>query len=127
MDAPICPFPVMTSTDAQSIGYAPFNRVPTLPIEIPDGGFTLSTKTSDGLRVTFYFGPYETGGPPRFIDIQYHDAGMTVPGADGQPVPVFDMLTIAEKGRHPYDSRKAEISDKPSIAVLLLGRRSGAD
>lgn len=127
MDHPLPPagagqLSVMTGDDAHSIGFARFNRVPTLPVEIPDGGFTLSTKTSEGLRVTFYFGPYRTDGPPRFVDIQYHDAGMTVPDGDGAPAPVFDMLTIAEKGRHPYDSRKSAISAKPSIAVLLLDR-----
>lgn len=90
--------PVMTSEDAESIGFASFNRVPTLPIDIPDGGCTVSAKTSEGRRVTFYFGPYRTGRPPRFIDIQYHDAGMTVPDGGGVPAPVFDMLTIAEKG-----------------------------
>ncbi len=118
----ICQLPVMTSADAASIGSAIFNHVPTLPIDIPDGGFTVSAKTSEGLRVTLYFGPYQTCGPPRFIDIQYHDAGMTVPDGGGSPTPVFDMLTIAEKGHHPYDSRKAEVSEKPSIAVLLLDR-----
>lgn len=112
--------PIMTRADAESIGFAIFNHVPTLPIDIPDGGFTISAKTSEGLRVTFYFGPYRTGGPPRFIDIQYQDSGMAVPGGDVSPVPVFDMLTIAEKGIHRYDSRKADISEKPSIAVVLL-------
>lgn len=73
--ASICQLPVMTSTDAESIGFAIFNHVPTLPIDIPDGGFTVSAKTSEGLRVTFYFGPSRTGGPPCFIDIQYHDLG----------------------------------------------------
>jgi hypothetical protein len=47
---------------------------------------------------------------------------MTVPDGDGKPAPVFDMLTIAEKGRQPYDSRNADVSAKPSIAVLLLDR-----
>ncbi|AMK24711.1 MULTISPECIES: hypothetical protein [Sphingomonadales] len=112
--------PIMTRADAESIGFATFNHVPTLPVDIPDGGFTISAKTSEGLRVTFYFGPYHTGGPPRFIDIQYRDSAMTVPGGDGSPVPVFDMLTIAEKGIHRYDSRKADTSEKPSIAVVLL-------
>lgn len=116
----ISQLPVMTRADAESIGFAIFNHVPTLPVDILDGGFTISAKTSEGLRVTFYFGPYRTGGPPRFIDIQYQDAGLAVPGGDGSPVPVFDMLTIAEKGIHRYDSRKADISEKPSIAVVLL-------
>lgn len=62
--------PIMTRADAESIGFAIFNHVPTLPVDIPDGGFTISAKTSEGLRVTFYFGPYRTGGPPRFIDIE---------------------------------------------------------
>src|SRR3546814_10142777 len=55
--------------------------------------------------------------------IQFHDAGMTMPAANGSPMPVFDMLTIARGGRQPYDSRKAELDDKPSIAVLLLDHR----
>lgn len=124
--ARISQLPVMTRADAESIGFAIFNHVPTLPIDVPDGGFTVSAKTSEGLRVTFYFGPYRTGGPPRCIDIQYHDTGMTVPDGGGSPVPVFDMLTIAEKGRHTYDSRKSDISEKPSIAVLLLDKPEAA-
>lgn len=120
--ASIHQLPVMTSADAESIGFAIFNHVPTLPIDIPDGGFTVSAKISEGLRVTFYFGPSRTGGPPCFIDIQYHDAGMTVPDGGGSPAPVFDMLTIAVKGRHAYDSRKYDTSEKPSIAVLLLDK-----
>lgn len=114
--------PIMTRADAESIGFATFNHVPTLPVDIPDGGFTISAKTSEGLRVTFYFGPYRTGGPPRCIDICYHDASMTVPDGGGSPVPVFDMFTIAEEGRHPYDSRKSDVSEKPSIAVVLLDK-----
>jgi hypothetical protein len=125
--ASIRQLPVMTSMDAESIGFAIFNHVPTLPIDIPDGGFTITAKTSEGRRVTFYFGPNRTGGPPRFIDIQFHDAGMTVPDGGGDPAPVFDMLTIAEKGRQPYDSRKSEPSDKPSIAVILLEQPGDTD
>lgn len=120
--ASIGQLPVMTSADAESIGFAIFNHVPTLPIDIPDGGFTVSAKTSEGLRVTLYFGPYRTGGPPRCLDICYHDSAMTVLDGGGSPVPVFDMLTISEKGRHTYDSRKFDISEKPSIAVLLLDK-----
>lgn len=125
--ASICQLPVMTSTDAESIGFAIFNHVPTLPIDIPDGGFTVSAKTSEGLRVTFCFGPYRTGGPPRCIDIRYHDAGMSVPDGGGSPVPAFDMFTIAENGHNTYDSRKSDLSEKPSIAVLLLDKPETTD
>ncbi|WP_336963677.1 hypothetical protein [Sphingobium aquiterrae] len=124
--ASIRQLPVMTNADAASIGFAIFNHVPTLPIDIPDGGFTISAKTSEGRRVTFYFRPYRTGGPPRCVDIQCHD-GLTVPDGGGVPTPVFDMLVIAEEGRQPYDSRKSPISEKPSIAVLLLDQAAGTD
>ncbi|SNS68923.1 hypothetical protein SAMN06295912_11291 [Sphingomonas laterariae] len=119
--------PIMTGARAESMGFAPFNDVPTLPVDILDGGFTISARSSEELRVTFHFGPYRTDGPPRFVDIQFHDSGMTVPDGGGAPAPVFDMLTIAEQGRQPYDSRKAAISDKPSIAVLLLDRPGDPD
>ncbi|HEX7783439.1 MAG TPA: hypothetical protein VF509_11595 [Sphingobium sp.] len=115
----ITSLPVMTARDAQAIGFAVFNAVPTLPIDIPDGGFTLSAKTSEGRRITFYFGPYVTGGPARFVDIQY-DAGATVPDARGAPTPVFDMFTIGHGDARAYDSRSEEPIGKPSIAAILL-------
>src|SRR5690606_20660735 len=112
--------PVMTARDAESIGFARFNDVPTLPIDIPDGNFTISARTSDGRRITFFFGEYQRGTPPSFVDIQYHDNGTTIPNADGGTSPSFDMLTIGQGGRHAYDSRRHSSDEKPSIAVILL-------
>lgn len=112
--------PVMTATDAQAIGFARFNDVPTLPIDIPDGDFTVSVKTSDGRRVTFFFGAYRRGAPPRFVDIQYHDSGTVIPNASGGTSPTFDLFTIGGGGSNAYDSRKHLADEKPSIAVLLL-------
>lgn len=116
----ITSLPVMTARDAQAIGFAAFNAVPTLPIDLPDGGFTLSAKASEGRRITFYFGPYVTGGPARFVDIQYHDAAATVQDARGAPAPVFDIFTIGHGDRRAYDSRSDETIGKPSIVVILL-------
>lgn len=70
--ADITTLPVMTAADAESIGFARFNDVPTLPVDIPDGNFTITAKTSDGRRVTFFFGEHKRGAPPSFVDIQYH-------------------------------------------------------
>jgi hypothetical protein len=47
---------------------------------------------------------------------------MTVPDGGGEPTPVFDMLTIAHKGKQPYDTSNAPIDEKPSIAVILMER-----
>lgn len=119
--ADITTMPVMTAADAASIGFARFNDVPTLPVDIPDGNFTISAKTSDGRRITFFFGEYARGAPPSFVDIQYHDSGTTIENANGGRSPAFDMLTIGLGGRHVFDSRKLDRDDKPSIAVILLG------
>ena len=114
------PFPVMTAADAEAIGFARFNECPHLVVDVPDGGFTVTTRTTEGNRTTLYFGPSRQGGPATFIDIQYHDAGATIPDGRGEPSPVFDMLTIGRGGYNAYDSRDAVTGDKPSIAVILL-------
>jgi len=119
--ADITSLPVMTAADAESIGFARFNDVPTLPIDIPDGNFTITAKTTDGRRITFFFGEHRRGSPPGFVDVQFHDHGATIPNADRGRSPVFDMLTIGRGGRQVFDSRKLEVDDKPSIAVILLG------
>lgn len=118
--------PVMTAADAESIGFTRFNDVPTLPIDIPDGNFTISAKTTDGRRITFFFGEHRRGAPPSFVDIQYHDHGATILNADGGRSPIFDMLTIGLRGRQVFDSRKLDDDNKPSIAVILLGEPHGA-
>jgi hypothetical protein len=107
----VVPFPPVIPADAVAAGYAEFNRNPTLCIDIPDGGFTLSAKTSEGKRITFAFQPYVTGGPPKCVDIQYHDSGLPL-GRNGSPL--FDVLLFGEKD---YDSRK---HGKPGIACVLM-------
>ena len=111
----------MTASDAEAIGFARFNDVPTLAVDIPDGNFTISARTSDGRRITFFFGEYQRGAPPSSVDIQYHDNGSAIPNANGGTSPTFDMLTIGRGGNHAYDSRLHPADDKPSIAVILLG------
>ena len=124
--ANITTLPIMTAADAESIGFARFNDVPTLPIDIPDGNFTISARTSDGRRITFFFGEYRRGAPPSFVDVQFHDAGSTIENANGGRSPTFDMLTIGLGGRQVFDSRKAAPDDKPSIAVILIGKPGDA-
>lgn len=119
--ADITTLPVMTAADAESIGFARFNDVPTLPIDIPDGNFTIAAKTSDGRRITFFFGEYEPGAPPSFVDVQYHDSRTSIANANGGTSPTFDLLTIGLGGRQVFDSRKLTADDKPSIAVILIG------
>ena len=45
--------------------YAMFNGGRHLCVNIPDGHFTISTRTNSGKKVTFAFVPYRTGEPKR--------------------------------------------------------------
>ncbi len=118
--ADITSLPVMTAGDAASIGFATYGPVPTLPIDIPDGGFTVSMKTSQGKRLTIFFGIYDPDGTPQYADLRYHDSGATVPDARGEPTPAFDCFTISQGGRQLFDSRQLRDADKPSQLVILM-------
>lgn len=118
--AEITQLPVMTGEDAETVGFAKFNGVPHLPIDIPDGGFTITAKTSEGRRLTLYFGPHRTGGPPKFVDVQFHDRGSTIPDGRGDPAPTFDSMGIGQGGKNIGDTRKLPEADKQSILVLFL-------
>jgi len=115
--------PVMSMADAQSIGFAGFNDVPHKAIDVPDGAFTITTKTSDGRRTTFSFQSYEVDGPARFVDIQFHDRSSTIANANGGRSPTFNLFAITEGGRHIVDSRGLTEDIKPAILVLLLDRQ----
>ncbi|MHA0337486.1 hypothetical protein [Sphingomonas aquatilis] len=117
--ADIRDLPVMTEADAKALGFAGFNNVPHKPIDLPDGPFTITVKTSDGRRATFCFMPYGDG-PARFVDIQFHDRGTSIPNANGGQMPTFNSFCITKGGRHIVDTRALTEDIKPSIMVLLL-------
>lgn len=118
--AAITDLPVMTRADAVSLGFAGFNDVPHKPIDIPDGAFTLTAKTSEGRRVTFCFMGKTYDGPARFVDIQFHDRGSTIPVPSGGVSPTFNAFAVTGGGRHVTDSRGLDEGQKPSILVLLM-------
>lgn len=121
----IVPFPVSTSDDAKAAGYAEFNRQPTLCVDIPDGGFTISAKTSEGKRITFAFMPYRNGGAPQCVDVCYHDNG-TFRHHYGNDLPTFDAIHIGETGEPAvplqFDTRKQPF--KPGIVCILMETRA---
>ena len=118
--ADITDLPVMTRADAVSLGYAGFNDVPHKAIDLPDGAFTITARTSEGRRVTFCFMGKSYDGPARFCDIQFHDRGTTIPNADNGVSPTLNAFAITRGGRHVIDSRPLGEDEKPSILVLLM-------
>lgn len=105
----------------QALGFAKFNRCPHLCLEIPDGGLTVSCRTSEGHTVTFAFCPYKSGGPPQCVDIQRHDAAETVPNGD-RAVPVQRVIC---RGIGPvrYVSPDGQPDKAVTLTVLLLTNR----
>lgn len=116
----ITDLPVMTRADAVSLGFAGYNDVPHKPIDVPDGAFTITAKTTEGRRVSFCFMGKSYDGPARFVDIQFHDRGTRIANANNGLSPTFNAFAITSGGRHITDSRPLEESRKPSILVLLM-------
>ena len=109
-------------------GYAEFNGVPHLAVDVPDGGFTITAKTSEGKRVTFSFMPYRDGGPPQCVDICYHDNGTIRP--DRPELSTFDVLLFGQTKNgagytDQYDSRKQPF--KPGIVCVLMDGKKGGE
>lgn len=115
-------FPVMSQAEAVALGFAGFNDVPHKPIDVPDGEYTITARTSDGRRVTFCFLPDRERSPAGFVDIQYHDAGTKCANANGGHSPTFNAFGIGRGGRHILDSRPLDEADRPSILVLMLDK-----
>lgn len=123
----VVPFPPVTGDDAEKAGYAQFNKNPHLCIDIPDGGFTISTKTSEGKRVTIAFQPYTHGGSPQCVDIQYHDGDQAL-NCNSEPHPIFDAIGFGSQPFAPkqfgFDTRRqtkeAGENRKVSIVCVLM-------
>lgn len=118
---------------ASAQGFATYNHVPTVLVDVPDETYTISARTSDGRRITFAFLQYKTDGAPQCVDVQYHDDGPTWRNG-GSEVPTFDLLVFAG-GRTPYDSRTAvpgaeanpDLARKPTaVCVLMLDAENKA-
>jgi hypothetical protein len=116
-----------TEDGAKAAGYATFNRNDTLCVDVPDGGFTISAKTSEGKRITFSFQPYRNGGPAQCVDVCYHDSGMTRE-KQGDILPLFNAVLFGEtaKKHAPIQHDTREQPFKPHIVCVLMDGREKA-
>lgn len=87
---------------------------------VPPPTHTITAKTSENRRVTFCFMGKSYDGPARFVDIQFHDRGTTIPNASDGVSPTFNAFAVTGRGRHVTDSRPLDEAHKPSILVLLM-------
>jgi hypothetical protein len=101
----------VTREVAEEDGFAVFNGGPHLEVEVPDGNFTITAKTSESKRVTFAFTPYRTDGAPQCVDVQFHDDSVNENGR-----PEFDAI-LFDQGAKVADTRSLK---KVTIASILL-------
>lgn len=110
-------------------GFASFNWCHDhLCVDVPDGGFTISARTSQGKRITFNFGVYKEGGQPQFVDVQYHDEGTSVSNGRNE-VPTFDAIVFGMG--NTFHNTRANPKDSPSkgkatiVCILMEDPKEG--
>lgn len=98
---------------AEDEGYGKFNTYPHLCVDVPNGGFTISARTSDRQRVTVAFVPDENG-VPHCVDILHHDS--PVKADNGSPVQQMICFT---PGNHVF---RSGLNDKKphTLTTLIL-------
>ena len=101
---------------AKRRGFAVFNGGRHLCVDVPDGSFTLSCRTSEGRRITFAFLPYEENGPPQAVDIQYHDSPVLIEHDDT----VLPAQSFIGFGPKRGDVRYSRHSTKPCTLLCVI-------
>jgi hypothetical protein len=105
---------------ALAAGFASFNNVPHLCVQLPDGHQTISVRTSDGKRITFAFlATAAAGGAADWVDIVYHDSGSTRPSPNGAAAPTFDVI-IDAGARHACHTSNRTTSPDPAMVTVLM-------
>jgi hypothetical protein len=104
---------VLPVKKVEEAGFAKFNGGPHLCVDVPDGHYTISVKTSEGRKITFAFCPYKKDGPAQCVDIQQHDTGKAA--ENGSPVQKVICFT---PGNNTFRSGWAD--EKPTTLVTVL-------
>lgn len=107
---------LLTRDEAVAQGYAKFNNGPHLCVDIPNGGFTISARTSEGKLITFAFCPYADNGPPQCVDVQCQTPERTV--MNGDFVCPVQRVICFTTGRDTF--RSTVNDEKPTTLVTVI-------
>ncbi len=97
-------------------GFAKFNGGPHLCVDVPDGHYTISVKTSEGRKITFAFCPYEENGPAQCVDVQQHETGKSVMNGDRECA--VQKVICFTPGRDTFRSSWAD--EKPTTLMTVI-------
>lgn len=96
--------------------FAKFNSGEHLCVEVPDGHFTISARTSEGKQITFAFLPYKENGPAQCVDVEHHTSSKTVMNGNIElNVQKVICFTI---GRDTFRSNLDD--EKPTVLTTVL-------
>lgn len=108
----------ITPDEAVRMGFAKFNRGQHLAVDVPDGNFTVTCRTSEGRKLTVAFCPYKDGGPAQCVDIQHHTSELTVPNGEIR-LPVQQVICFGI-GRDKYRSQAVADKEKATTLTTIL-------
>lgn len=108
---------IIPADQAINNDFAKFNGGPHLCVDVPDGLFTITAKTTQGKKITFAFCPYEKGGPPQTVDVQHHTSLKSA--ENGSPIQRVICFT---PGNHTFKSDFNDTVPTTLLTVLLHDR-----
>jgi hypothetical protein len=124
MSRKIAQFRLLEPDGAKHLGYTTYNGGPHLCVDVPDGHFTISCKTSEGKVVTFAFCPYQDDCPPQCVDVKHHTSGVKVKNGDTM-LAAQEVICFAT-GRERF--RSSIKDEKPhTLTVILLATKQERD
>lgn len=107
---------IPVASQVKDLGYAKFNGGPHLCLDVPDGHYTISVRTSEGHLITFAFVPYKENGPAQCVDVQHHNTGVTKMNGDF-PCPVQKVICFTP-GNDVFRSKRDD--KKPTTLVTFI-------
>lgn len=111
-----------------NFGFANFNRNPHLCVEVPDGNFTISCRTSTGELITFAFVPYRTGEAAQCVDVQRHTTAFST--SNGRPIqnvicftPGGDTFRSDSKDKRPTTLMTVLLHEPKTVEQAMEGTK----
>lgn len=109
-----------TPEGAEATGFATFNNVPHICIDVPDGNHTITLKTSEGKLLTVALLPYETGGAPQCVDVVSHAHAGLAHTAHPQDIRVFNKGLIPYSHVPTDDKRDDAVKENPPVITSII-------
>jgi Fe-S-cluster-containing dehydrogenase component len=96
-------------------GFARFNKQPHLLVDVPNGNFTITCRTSNGKKITFAFQAYEENGAPACVDVCHHTSPKAVMNGDHR-CPLQEVLCFSAG----YNAFVSKLDDQKPVTLTTI-------